>query len=786
MLQHDHGAATRFTMITLFLMLMTTWSAAQNPPDAAATQFGPAFTYQGRLADGGSPANALYDLQFKLYDNATGGGQVGPTVSVDDVLVQDGLVSEQLRFGDAFGNNDLWLEISVRPGASSAAYTALSPRQEISPTPFAISAQLLDGRDSGDFIDTSSNSQVKLGHISITGGGNFSSSSSWGITATGHEGGGYFHTSTANASLATATGIGVQSEGNEMGGSFADIDGSGMAQVAFDNRGIYAAGSEWGGYFWAVDDPSVARLAGDNTGVSASSLWAGGYFEETDSDAEARIASSGAGIRAQGPVTGGYFVDSDQSGVADVAYEDTGVWARGNEAGGHFLDLDDGGEAWLGYGTVGGQLEGAVWGVAGYGGDSGGFFSDTGSSSTAEVAHDIYKIKGNGVVSFMQNHPHDSDRVIVYASPEGDEIATYTRGTARLDGGSARVPLGETFQWVTNPDIGLTVHLTPRGDWTELYVESVSTRELVVSSRQGAPDGVFDYMVYGLRIGFEEVAIVQEKHQEAYIPSMATHRKRYQDEPALRAFNALERFSDMHRANKMAAPNLEAARVLRDAIIEYDPENPYLVHPHSHSVQADRDDPASKATGRPSTRSGSGHQPGQHSAASPSVDDPSTQHPTHDTGAEADMRLRSLRPVLPGLATLVPIAASVAAGDVVVSDSDDPTRIRPADSMADPRVVGIAVDDAGIILDVIGESSTGITETDPKKRGLMPVSQSGIVLCRADAGYGEIRPGDLLTASATPGHAALALNPEPGTVVAKALEPLDYGTGLIRVLVMLR
>ncbi len=61
-----------------------------------------------------------------------------------------------------------------------------------------------------------------------------------------------------------------------------------------------------------------------------------------------------------------------------------------------------------------------------------------------------------------------------------------------------------------------------------------------------------------------------------------------------------------------------------------------------------------------------------------------------------------------------------------------------------------------------------------------------VAACKVDAGYGSVRPGDLLTTSPTPGHAMLALDPRPGTILGKALESLDAGTGLIKVLVMLR
>ena len=58
--------------------------------------------------------------------------------------------------------------------------------------------------------------------------------------------------------------------------------------------------------------------------------------------------------------------------------------------------------------------------------------------------------------------------------------------------------------------------------------------------------------------------------------------------------------------------------------------------------------------------------------------------------------------------------------------------------------------------------------------------------CKVDAGYGAIRVGDLLTTSPTRGHAMRTSNPLPGTILGKALEPLDGGTGMIKVLEMLR
>lgn len=114
----------------------------------AATALSTAFTYQGRLTDGGSPANGVYDLRFILFDADTGGAQVGGIVAKEDVTVSNGLFSVELDFGgSAFTGDARWLEIAVRPGSGTGAsgYTVLSPRQPVSPSPYALFAKAAGG-----------------------------------------------------------------------------------------------------------------------------------------------------------------------------------------------------------------------------------------------------------------------------------------------------------------------------------------------------------------------------------------------------------------------------------------------------------------------------------------------------------------------------------------------------------------------------------------------------------------------------------------------------------------
>src|SRR5438034_290496 len=103
-----------------------------------------AFTYQGRLNVGGSPANGIYDLRFTIYDGLGGGNVVGGPVTNGTVLVTNGLFSTTMDFGStAFPGANRWLEIAVRTNGSIAPYFSLGPRQAITASPYAIRASTI-------------------------------------------------------------------------------------------------------------------------------------------------------------------------------------------------------------------------------------------------------------------------------------------------------------------------------------------------------------------------------------------------------------------------------------------------------------------------------------------------------------------------------------------------------------------------------------------------------------------------------------------------------------------
>lgn len=99
-----------------------------------------AFTYQGLLNNGGSPANGSYDIQFTLYEtNLTGSAAAGP-VTNPGVLVSNGLFTTQIDFGPGvFTGSNYWLDIALCTNGGES-FTELTPRQPITPTPYAIMA----------------------------------------------------------------------------------------------------------------------------------------------------------------------------------------------------------------------------------------------------------------------------------------------------------------------------------------------------------------------------------------------------------------------------------------------------------------------------------------------------------------------------------------------------------------------------------------------------------------------------------------------------------------------
>ena len=119
---------------------------------------GTAFTYQGRLSSGTTGVTGLFDFRFAAYDATSSGSQIGSTVNATAVGVTNGLFTVTLDFGaNVFNGASRYLDLAARTNGSAATFVSMTPRQPLTPTPYAVlaaSANTLAGTFSGDVTGT--------------------------------------------------------------------------------------------------------------------------------------------------------------------------------------------------------------------------------------------------------------------------------------------------------------------------------------------------------------------------------------------------------------------------------------------------------------------------------------------------------------------------------------------------------------------------------------------------------------------------------------------------------
>lgn len=148
---------------TLLFLLPILFACTMNAPAQ-----GTAFTYQGRLTAGGGTANGIYDLQFTIYDALSGGNIAGGPLIWTAAPVTNGLFTAGLEFGaGVFNGNARFLEVGVRTNGSASGFVALTPRQPITATPYAIFSSTAGSMNNGliqnpAFFGTTGNTPLEL------------------------------------------------------------------------------------------------------------------------------------------------------------------------------------------------------------------------------------------------------------------------------------------------------------------------------------------------------------------------------------------------------------------------------------------------------------------------------------------------------------------------------------------------------------------------------------------------------------------------------------------------
>jgi trimeric autotransporter adhesin len=247
---------------------------------AAAAQ-GAAFTYQGRLTDGSSPAQGLYDLQFTVYDSESEGRAVGRTITLRGTPVSNGLFTVTLEFSDTpFTGGDRWLEIAVS-AEHAFEFNTLRPRQKLTAVPYAMTAGTVSG-----LVPSQSIAGTYGGAVTFNNSGNAFSGNGSGLTG---------------VDALTLGGLGVSSFWNTIGNAGTTAGANFVGTT--DNQPLE----------FRVNGARALRI--EPYGGAAPSL-IGGYHQNTASFGGAVIAGGGtSGSRNE--VQGAYgFVGAGHGGKA--------------------------------------------------------------------------------------------------------------------------------------------------------------------------------------------------------------------------------------------------------------------------------------------------------------------------------------------------------------------------------------------------------------------------------------------------------------------------------------
>lgn len=309
---------------------------------------GTAFTYQGRLSSSGSPAGGTYDFRFRLAADPLGNTYLGSPVLTNGVAVNNGLFVATIDFGpDWFNGSNYWLEVDVRTNRASG-YSALTPLQMFTPTPYAIfattasnlsgtlpTAQLSGTVASANFSGSYGNALTlnNAGNSfsgSFTGnGGGLTSLNAAQLTSIGNTSGGVENffvgpagNSTASGSLNTANGVSALANVTYGSGNTADGAGalyhnlSGSDNAAVGRDALY---NNTSGY----QNTAIGRLAlSSNTNGFGNTALGYAALSSLDSDGNTAIgyqalhnSKSGLANIALGPQAGNSFLTNESNNI---------------------------------------------------------------------------------------------------------------------------------------------------------------------------------------------------------------------------------------------------------------------------------------------------------------------------------------------------------------------------------------------------------------------------------------------------------------------------------------
>jgi len=308
---------------------------------------GTAFTYQGRLTQGGNPMTGTCDFQFSLWDAASGGTQVGSTLTKTSVALTDGTFDAVLDFGDGglgtatFAGDARWLAISVRCPAGSGGYTPLSGRVALNAAPYALSLRpgaVVAGDRSGFTVLTARNTTTGEFGAGLKAETNATKGTALIVESKSTSS---FQTYGVYATAASGNGIGVYGESKSLSTVIGDDAYGGYFKAnGGDDVGVYGESASAQGSGVGVQGKTNAPYGSGVFGVAAATSGVNyGVYGETKS-------TGGSGVYGKAPSAGG-------NGVYGYSASGHGVHGKANPPDGYAIYSEgnayvDGNLSWRG------------------------------------------------------------------------------------------------------------------------------------------------------------------------------------------------------------------------------------------------------------------------------------------------------------------------------------------------------------------------------------------------------------------------------------------------------
>jgi hypothetical protein len=779
-----------------------------NSQLAVAQAQGTAFTYQGRLNNGTNPVTGAYDMTFSLYTASAGGTQTGGPVTNLAVGVTNGLFTTSINFGAVFSNSPAWLAIGVRTNGATS-FTGLNPLQQLTPTPFAITAENLSG------MVPAANLPSALTWLTDPGTGNY-----------------FDGVASGNPSVTGTYNVGAGGDSLEYigTGSFNTADGVSAAQ--FDSTGTYNAG--FGAYALQWVTTGSSNTASGVYALSAEPTYLTGNFNTADGASALYSLGSGSENVALG-YQAMYRAAAD-SGVVAVGFQ-----ALQNDAGtGGFLSVGSANDA-VGYqalqaNTTGGDntavgYQALYSNVAANNNSAFGTWAllsdNTGSQNTALGAFSLQgnssgnndTAVGEGALSANTGSQNTAIGVGALAGGAGSAGGGNTAGGAYALGdlttGYNNVALGLQALFTNtvgfdNVSVGVATLMADAQGHQNTAVGTYAFQNLTAGSGN---TGIGLYAGYSLTSGSNNIYIgnfgVQGDNNVIRIGS---------GDSQIFLSGAVQGNVGINGGLNVDPNGLNIGNVNADALTfgtssgegicsKRSGTNPYdleLWTDFNERVKVAQNGNVGIGTDNPTEALDVNGEFMVVEGATPlrcyfgddgSGNDVQIGSLTHGVTAvscynetdNAYMHLYCSSITIEGGADLAePFSITkteqpVAEGDVVVIDDTNPGQLKLTDQPYDTRVAGV-VSGANGINPGIQMHQQGLLE------GGKNVALTGRVYVQADTSNGAIKPGDLLTTSGIPGRAMRVSDHAraQGAILGKAMTALKTGRGMVLVLVTLQ